>query len=898
MLSHTAVWKLGWVLVHSLWQLGAVAAAFAILLGVLRKASASARYLVSCATLVLMVALPVGTLCRMQAPGAAVPPMMETDMSQPAVPSPAVFVPSTAPAVEVAETAAAPVVDAGKADAFWFGLATDGLEMSLPYLVVAWLLGVFGLSLWHLGGWAQLQRLKRRMVEPVTNELRERADALAERLRIRRAVTVVRSAMVQVPTVVGWLKPMVLLPAGALAGLSAEQLEALLAHELAHVKRYDYLVNMLQTAIEILGFYHPAVWWVSRRIRIERENCCDDIAAGVTGDRVLYADALATMEELRGQPRLALAASGGSLLARIRRLCPRAAESDSRAAWLPSLLALGMLVFAAFAGRGMLTDAMAEENVVADEGVADVSAARSPEKVYVFEAATVDALEGTLDVRGVPPGSEPAPSPAVMAAGGANVLIGIDGNKLLASGEAQVTRFPVVGLTAGQDKEIDGRRTLRFAAGGDGETTAESEEVKVGSVIRVRLEDMEDDTATLALDMGKTTLVRWMVITNDATSQPVRVPVLSRSRVQTTMRVPLGVWAACGGATGEATDGGEKRSSFWLFRAVERAGSDGWRDAKAGDKTRGAESRTTGGRAKPETVEPDTLIEDLKLDAGWNVGDLLTRVAKQAGLELRMADGGLLDAWTGKPLECGAAMRFEQANARDVLAWILHAARLSATVSDGVIRVRLSDGPGQVPEDLVIRPKAVGGGDFLPAESRSRTVSLKSETEWHPPQLFEFLCHFARVPRFVIAADVRGGQSRNVTIQFTKTPFPEAFDEALAAAGCELLVDRDTVFVRRFPVYGPLRVSGRVTDAETGAPIPGFRVILGAGKRGARHAVWDRDRSVAGSGGHCEIRFDEGERDDAERLPLASGVRETAGIGEVGATPGVAEFQGRESRRA
>ncbi|MHC4501112.1 MAG: M56 family metallopeptidase [Planctomycetota bacterium] len=188
--------------------------------------------------------------------------------------------------------------------------------------------------MWHLGGWTQLQRLRRKMVKPVDASLHSKLKALAELLGIRRAVQLVESALVQVPTVVGWLKPVILLPASALTGLSPEQMEAILAHELAHIKRLDYLVNMLQTVVEILGFYHPAVWWVSHKIRVERENCCDDLAVSVSGDEVRYARALTLLEEIRGgQAALAVAAGGGSLLGRIRRLLCKASQEDSRSGW-------------------------------------------------------------------------------------------------------------------------------------------------------------------------------------------------------------------------------------------------------------------------------------------------------------------------------------------------------------------------------------------------------------------------------------------------------------------------------------------------------------------------------------------------------------------------------------
>ena len=124
---------------------------------------------------------------------------------------------------------------------------------------------------------------------------------------------------------IGWLKPVILIPTSALAGLSPLQLEAILAHELAHIRRHDYLVNLLQTLVETLLFYHPAVWWVSKQIRIERENCCDDLAVSLCGDPILYAQALADLEHLRGAgTNLVLAANGGSLLHRVKRLLWRA----------------------------------------------------------------------------------------------------------------------------------------------------------------------------------------------------------------------------------------------------------------------------------------------------------------------------------------------------------------------------------------------------------------------------------------------------------------------------------------------------------------------------------------------------------------------------------------------
>ncbi len=140
----------------------------------------------------------------------------------------------------------------------------------------------------------------------------------------------------------GWLRPALLLPAATVMGLTAQQLEAVLAHEFAHILRYDHLVNMLQTGVETLLFYHPAVWWASARIRQERELCCDDLAVASCGDALCLARALTRLERLRlTTPRLALSSNGGPLLYRIQRL---AGVTGGRRgpSKLPGMLALSL----------------------------------------------------------------------------------------------------------------------------------------------------------------------------------------------------------------------------------------------------------------------------------------------------------------------------------------------------------------------------------------------------------------------------------------------------------------------------------------------------------------------------------------------------------------------------
>ncbi|WP_165230107.1 M56 family metallopeptidase [Aquisphaera insulae] len=195
------------------------------------------------------------------------------------------------------------------------------LERWLPPLVAAWGLGVLLLSIRLLGGWLAIRGLVRRGVRPLDGDLEEPLTRLCHRLGLRGPVRLLESARVQVPMVVGWLRPVVLLPATALTGLSSDQLALILGHELAHIRRRDFLVNLVQSLIETLFFYHPAIWWLSSRIRAERENCCDDAAVACCGDRLDYARALAALEELRqGIWSLAPSARGGTLLGRIRRI--------------------------------------------------------------------------------------------------------------------------------------------------------------------------------------------------------------------------------------------------------------------------------------------------------------------------------------------------------------------------------------------------------------------------------------------------------------------------------------------------------------------------------------------------------------------------------------------------
>jgi hypothetical protein len=230
--------------------------------------------------------------------------------------------------------------------------ALRGLPDSIePWPVVIWAAGVLLLCLRFCTSWAAVGRMKRGARAPESSALRETLARIARRMRISRPVLLLESAVIRVPAALGVLRPAILLPLSGLSGLSSAQIEALLAHELAHVRRHDYLVNLFQTAVETLLFYHPAVWWISRQVRLERENCCDDLAIAATGDARAYARALLRLEEQRAMVQLAVAATGATLLPRITRLFPRHAARPTNPAHAGAFLALAALVTLGAAAR-------------------------------------------------------------------------------------------------------------------------------------------------------------------------------------------------------------------------------------------------------------------------------------------------------------------------------------------------------------------------------------------------------------------------------------------------------------------------------------------------------------------------------------------------------------------
>jgi bla regulator protein blaR1 len=251
------------------------------------------------------------------------------------------------------------------------------------------MIGVLLLSARLAGGWMGVRKLKRG-ASLAGAELEDIVKGLKRRLRVSAPVRLCTSATVRVPTAIGWLRPYILLPVTALTGLSEAQIAAILAHELAHISRRDYLLNSLQTAIETVLFYHPAVWWVGRQMRLEREHCCDDMAVAVCGSAFEYASALAEMEQIRDRiPEPALAATGGDLLGRIRRVLGR----DDRTSRSLGGIAAAALVLSMASATAIVSLYAAPQDAQPAFEVASIKRDVSDERGGMFTVVPVCHLE-------------------------------------------------------------------------------------------------------------------------------------------------------------------------------------------------------------------------------------------------------------------------------------------------------------------------------------------------------------------------------------------------------------------------------------------------------------------------------------------------------------------------
>lgn len=318
---------LGWTLLHFIWQGLLIGAAFAAARALIPRAHCTARYGAGLAALAALTCWPIATFLAMR-PWSTAGADAALSVVQPGA--------GVAAIVDVAGTTISSVIEA-----------------TMPWLVLLWAGGVLAMGGRIVWQWRALMRLTESWAESSV-ELDAALLSLKKHFAILQRVRVLVSERVDTPMLVGWLKPVVLLPAAVVLGFPRQQIELIVAHELCHLRRHDHLVNFAQVMIETVFFYHPIVHWISREVRNERELCCDKLVLGSdVGAPRDYARALAALEDLRqSSGSLALAANGGELLERVRRIVGMPAsrltmDSQGTGRWLLIVGVLGITLLTA-----------------------------------------------------------------------------------------------------------------------------------------------------------------------------------------------------------------------------------------------------------------------------------------------------------------------------------------------------------------------------------------------------------------------------------------------------------------------------------------------------------------------------------------------------------------------
>lgn len=318
--SHV-VYALGWTILHSIWQSALIAGMLALSLKLTQRASANTRYIQAVVAIVFCAIISLITFFD--------------------------YYHSVTSANGILQNIQGELTLVYQQD--WWTNVFTLFNPYLEYIVMFWLAGILLQSCRYGLDFSVSQRLRRQGHQSVPLAWQQRFENLVNELQIQKNVQFHLSSFIRIPCVIGHLKPVVLFPAGLLTQLPEEQLEAILLHELAHVKRHDYLVNLFQCVFKTLFFFNPMLLWMSKQVDIERENACDDIAVNQCGDPLLFANSLSRFAEVECQVNTAMAANKDQyfLLARVKRLFthsnPLSAGAERLAAFL-CIACLGLTV--------------------------------------------------------------------------------------------------------------------------------------------------------------------------------------------------------------------------------------------------------------------------------------------------------------------------------------------------------------------------------------------------------------------------------------------------------------------------------------------------------------------------------------------------------------------------
>lgn len=399
---------IGWLLLHSIWEFTLLTALMLLLARGLAQQTARTRYSVFVAGLMLFPMSIVITLIWFPNPvdSATRTPLNSGATFSGVLPEHPYFDPMTSstqteydkksPSISDTSTDGSPQTIHDNSPKSWVGSDVDrAVRTWLSIGALLWSCGVFICSV-RLGlGYVCVRRLFSVDTSPLPESVQRLADQLKRGLSIRQSVRFFHSNRIDSPVVAGCFKSVILIPTSILTNMPVEQLEALLLHELIHVRRYDFAVNMVQLWIESIFFYHPGVWWLSNQIRLEREYCVDDEVIAAVPNRVEYGNALLEIETRRRRRLLlSIGANDGPLLRRVRRLFAPATKDTSRAVTLPIFALLLFLFCMANAAhrwlpQGFAVDfrdspdvatSAATQDVDAEKAGADLGAAQDPQR--------------------------------------------------------------------------------------------------------------------------------------------------------------------------------------------------------------------------------------------------------------------------------------------------------------------------------------------------------------------------------------------------------------------------------------------------------------------------------------------------------------------------------------
>ena len=329
---------IGWTLAHSIWQITLVSGLLWAVLRVMSKAASQQRYLAALSALVLILAIACWTFASQLSNMSASEPDRILASVQLSRVSPELF--------SLSEEGAAPLKQP-LAVAYW----VRKMESLLPYLVNLWMLGALFYSGRLAGSIYDLQKLHRRHHEPISQNLLKKVDSLSAAMGLFQKVQVLKSTVIRTPITYGFIKPVILLPATLVFSISPAQLEAIIAHELAHIKRNDYLVHLFQSCMEVLFFYHPCFWWINQFVNEERENAADDLAlaSGISSRDLAHGLAEVANYSHTPAPNMALAASASKYetLSRIKRILGKKSNEPKLSPIIPITMILALITASA-----------------------------------------------------------------------------------------------------------------------------------------------------------------------------------------------------------------------------------------------------------------------------------------------------------------------------------------------------------------------------------------------------------------------------------------------------------------------------------------------------------------------------------------------------------------------